>query len=101
MAVFTQVSRRPVAFVLPVMGLMGALVGLFVGPAFGSAVVGIVFGATLSMILAYGIIVTDHLSRKVVRWLLPVLLDVLGLLFIGITGGLVGALFGWFFGGFG
>ena len=44
MAVFTQVSRRPVAFVLPVMGLMGALVGLFVGPAFGSAVVGIVFG---------------------------------------------------------
>ena len=62
MAVFTQVSRRPVASVLPVMGLMGALVGLFVGPAFGSAVVGIVFGATLSMILAYGIIVTDHLS---------------------------------------
>ena len=100
MAVFTQVSRRPVAFVLPVMGLMGALVGLFVGPAFGSAVVGIVFGATLSMILAYGIIVTDHLSRKVVRWLLPVLLAVLGLLFIGLTGVLFGALFGWFFGWF-
>ncbi|MEJ6688272.1 MAG: hypothetical protein QNL02_03640, partial [Paracoccaceae bacterium] len=100
MAVFTQVSRRPVAFVLPVMGLMGALVGLFVGPAFGSAVVGIVFGATLSMILAYGIIVTDHLSRKAVRWLLPVLLAVLGLLFIGLTGVLFGALFGWFFGWF-
>ena len=50
MAVFTQVSRRPVTFVLPVMGLMGALIGLFVGPALGSGLVGIVFGATISMI---------------------------------------------------
>ena len=100
MATFTEVSRRPVSFVLPVMGLMGALIGLFARPAFGSALMGVFVGATLSMVLAYGIIATDHLSRKAVRWLLPVLLAVLGLLVSGLTGALFGALFGWFFGWF-
>ena len=97
---FTQVSRQPVSFVLPVMGFMGALVGLFAGPVFGSAFIGIVFGAAVSVILAYGVIATNKSSRKAVRALLPVLLAVLGLVFLGLASALFGALFGWFFGWF-
>ncbi|MGY9012401.1 MAG: ABC transporter permease, partial [Rhodobacterales bacterium] len=76
---FTQVSRQPVSFVLSVMGLLGALVGLFFGPTFGSAFIGIVLGTAVSVIIAYGILATDKLSRKAVRALLPVLLAVLGM----------------------
>jgi putative spermidine/putrescine transport system permease protein len=97
---FTQVSRQPVSFVLPVMGLLGALVGLFFGPTFGSAFIGIVLGTAVSVIIAYGILATDKLSRKAVRALLPVLLAVLGMVFLGLIGALFGALFGWFFGWF-
>jgi putative spermidine/putrescine transport system permease protein len=97
---FTQVSRQPVSFVLPVMGLLGALVGLFFGPTFGSAFIGIVLGTAVSVIIAYGILATDKLSRKAVRALLPVLLAVLGMVVLGLIGALFGALFGWFFGWF-
>ena len=31
---FSQGARQPLSFVLSVMGLMGAFIGLFVGPAF-------------------------------------------------------------------
>jgi putative spermidine/putrescine transport system permease protein len=62
-----QVSRRPLSFVLPVMGLMGAFIGLFIGPAFGSALIGIIFGSLVAVILAYGISATEYLRPKVVR----------------------------------
>jgi|TARA_B110000285_G_scaffold73125_1_gene84299 putative spermidine/putrescine transport system permease protein len=95
-----QVSRRPLSFVLPVMGLMGAFIGLFVGPAFGSALIGIMFGSVAAVILAYGITATEYLRPKVVRLLLPVLLAALGFLLLGVFGSFCGALIGWFFGWF-
>jgi hypothetical protein len=55
---FSQGARQPLSFVLSVMGLMGAFIGLFVGPAFGSALIGVIFGATISVVLSYGITIT-------------------------------------------
>ncbi|WP_443629837.1 ABC transporter permease [Candidatus Njordibacter sp. Uisw_056] len=95
-----QVSRRPLSFVLPVMGLMGAFIGLFIGPAFGSALIGIIFGSLVAVILAYGISATEYLRPKVVRLLLPVFLAALGFLLLGLFGSFCGALIGWFFGWF-
>ena len=92
-----QVSRRPLSFVLPVMGLMGAFIGLFIGPAFGSALIGIIFGSLVAVILAYGISATEYLRPKVVRLLLPVLLAAVGFLLLGLFGSFCGALIGWFF----
>jgi len=95
-----QVSRRPLSFVLPVMGLMGAFIGLFIGPAFGSALIGIMLGSLVAVILAYGITATEYLRPKVVRLLLPVLLAAVGFLLLGLFGSFCGALIGWFFGWF-
>ena len=95
-----QVSRRPLSFVLPVMALMGAFIGLFVGPAFGSALIGIIFGPLVAVILAYGITATDYLKPNVVRLLLPVLLAGFGFFLLGPFGSFCGAFIGWFFGWF-
>ncbi len=100
MDMFSQVSRRPLSFVLPVMGLMGAFIGLFVGPAFGSALIGIIFGSVFSVIFAFGIAVTEYFRPKAVRLLLPILLGALGFFFLGLVGSFCGALIGWFFGWF-
>jgi len=95
-----QVSRRPLSFVLPVMALMGAFIGLFVGPAFGSALIGIIFGSLVAVILAYGITATDYLKPNVVRLLLPIFLAGFGFFLLGPFGSFCGAFIGWFFGWF-
>ena len=100
MDMFSQVSRRPLSFVLPVMGLMGAFIGLFVGPAFESALIGVIFGSVVSVIFAYGIAVTEYFRPKAVRLFLPTLLAALGFFFLGLVGSFCGALIGWFFGWF-
>ena len=100
MAIFHQVLRRPVSFVLPMMGLMGGFVGVFFGPTFGSALVGLTLVSTVSVFLAYLIISTQYLSQKVIRLILPVPLAILGLIFLGPISGFFGALYGWFFGWF-
>ena len=100
MNTYSQMSRQPLSFVLPVMGLMGAFIGLFIGPGFGSALIGIIFGSAVSVILAYGITATEYLRPTAVRLLLPVLLAALGFLLLGLIGSFLGALIGWFFGWF-
>jgi len=100
MDMFSQASRQPLSFVLPVMGLMGAFIGLFVGPAFESALIGVIFGSVVSVIFAYGIAVTEYFRPKAVRLLLPTLLAALGFFFLGLVGSFCGALIGWFFGWF-
>ena len=61
---FSQGARQPMSFVLSVMGLMGAFIGLFVGPAFGSALIGMIFGAVILVMLSYVITVTEYLNPK-------------------------------------
>ena len=100
MSNLTQGVRQPLSFVLSVMGLMGAFIGLLVGPTFGSVLIGVIFGAVISVVLSYGIAVTEYLKPKFVRLLLPVLLAALGWLFLGLVGSIFGALTGWFFGWF-
>ena len=79
---------------------MGAFIGLFVGPAFGSALIGMIFGAVILVMLSYVITVTEYLKPKSVRLLLPLLLAALGFLFLGLVGSIFGALTGWFLGWF-
>jgi putative spermidine/putrescine transport system permease protein len=52
MAALTTISRKPLSFVLPSMGLLGAAVGLLVGMAMGNGLLGILIGAALSIFIS-------------------------------------------------
>ena len=95
-----KVSRRPLSFVLFMMGLMGAFCGLLFGSAFGSALVGLFSFAIASVFLTSLLILNNYFSSKTIRLFLSVSLAVLGLVFLGPASGFLGALFGWFFGWF-
>ncbi len=95
-----KVSRRPLSFVLFMMGLMGAFCGLLFGSAFGSALVGLFSFAITSVFLTSLLILNNYFSSKTIRLFLSVSLAVLGLVYLGPASGFLGALFGWFFGWF-
>mgnify|MGYP001942433079 CR=1 FL=1 len=99
MAALTPVSRTPVSFYVPVVGLFGALAGLFVGTAQGSTLGGIVLGAAIMALIA--LILTKALpSERAGRLALIGLGALAGYAMGGIAAGLIGLLFGWFFGWF-
>lgn len=99
MAALTPVSRTPVSFYVPVVGLFGALAGLFVGTAQGSTLGGIVLGAAIMALIA--LILTKTLpSERAGRLALIGLGALAGYAMGGIAAGLIGLLFGWFFGWF-
>ena len=100
MAVFNEVSRRSLSFVLLMMGLMGAFFGLLFGPTFGSALVGLLSFAIVSVFLAYLMTSNEYFSSKNIRRTLPVLFAIFGIVFLGPVGAFFGGLFGWFFGWF-
>jgi putative spermidine/putrescine transport system permease protein len=100
MAVFNEVSRRSLSFVLLMMGLMGAFFGLLFGPTFGSALVGLLSFAIVSVFLAYLMTSNEYFSSKNIRRTLPVLFAIFGIVFLGPVSAVFGGLFGWFFGWF-
>ena len=98
MATLTPLSRTEVSFYVPVVAAFGALAGLFVGTAQGSGIIGILLGAALGAVVAWGLTQPKDGIEKPARWGLAIGFLVLGFLFGGIGGGLVGLIFGWFFG---
>lgn len=96
MAALTPISRKPLSLVMPVVGAAGALLGLFVGTANGSGLVGILIGAVLMAALA-GALTSLWDNEKASRWIIFALLAVLGFFFAGIPGLVLGVLSGWFF----
>ncbi|MDT2057523.1 MAG: ABC transporter permease [Planktomarina sp.] len=100
MAVFHEVSRRSLSFVLLMMGLMGAFFGLLFGPTFGSALVGLLSFAIVSVFIAYLMTLNEYFSSKNIRRTLPVLFAIFGLVFLGPVSAFFGVLLGWFFGWF-
>ena len=99
MAALTPISRKPMSMVLPTVAAAGALMGLFVGTANGSGLLGIIIGAAALAAIAYGLVQTG-IDEKQARWGIIILFAALGFLGGGLMGGILAALAGWFSGWF-
>jgi putative spermidine/putrescine transport system permease protein len=95
----TPISRKPMNFVLPVVGLAGAFGGQMVGATLGNALVGIVIGAVLIAALAY-VFMNFDIGERNARWGTVIGILLIGFLVGGLPGMLVGAIFGWLYGWF-
>ncbi|MDX1782288.1 MAG: ABC transporter permease [Thalassovita sp.] len=96
MAALTPISRKPLSLVLPSVAAAGGLLGLFVGTANGSGILGIVIGAGLVAAMGY-LFITVVKNEQMAKWIYIASIAVLGGLFGGIPGLILGAIFGWFF----
>ena len=99
MSSLNTISRKPLSFVLISTGLLGALVGLFMGMANDNLGIGIIVGAALSVVMSYTSILGSAYEMAI-RWGLVVLASVVGFSIYSLTGLLAGGLWGWFFGWF-
>ncbi|WP_323783779.1 ABC transporter permease [Thalassovita sp.] len=96
MAALTPISRKPLSLVLPTIAAAGAFLGLFVGTANGSGLLGVVIGAAL--IAAMGFVYITVLKNETLsKWITILGLAALGYVFGGVPGVVLGALSGWFF----
>ncbi|SFN54680.1 putative spermidine/putrescine transport system permease protein [Roseovarius lutimaris] len=94
----TPVETKPLSFALPVIGAAGAFVGLFVGTAHGSGLMGVVIGAIALMALGFVALKVFGLGmEKTTRKAMIALFVVIGWLVAGLPGLVLGGLFGWFF----
>ena len=99
MAALTPISRTPVSFYLPVVGLAGAFAGLLVGTSQGSSYIGALTGAILMGFVAI-LLTKVSSSEKTMRWLLLIVVAGVGAYFDKLPGFIIGVAFGWFFGWF-
>jgi len=95
----TPISRTPASFHVPVVAAVGGLAGLLVGASRGSALAGVVIGAALLAVMAWGAprVFKDERMAKVA---IVVPFAVLGAVIGGVPGGVLGAIFGQFSGWF-
>ena len=94
----TPVETKPLSFSLPVIGAAGGFVGLFVGTAHGSGLMGVAIGAVALMLLAYIALAVFGLGQeKITRWGLVALFIIAGVLLAGVPGFVLGLLFSLFF----
>ena len=90
MSKFKKPAVDLIRFVLPIMALAGAGFGFLVGTANGSAILGVVIGATCGVALAW-LLVTFVPSKRTGIAASAVLFAIVGLLLAG-TGGVVGGI---------
>jgi putative spermidine/putrescine transport system permease protein len=95
----TVISRKPLSFVLPSMGLLGALFGILMGMSMGNAGLGIMIGAAVSVGLSY-VTILSAAKEKMMRWSLFFLSLISGYYAFGPAGIIAGGLWGWFYGWF-
>ncbi|SLN27647.1 Inner membrane ABC transporter permease protein YdcV [Roseovarius albus] len=96
MAALTPISRKPLSLVLPTVAAAGAILGLFVGTANGSGLMGIIIGAAAIAGLAF--VYTQVLkNEKLAKWISIVGMAALGFVLGGIPAAIIGALAGWFY----
>ena len=96
MAALTPISRKPLSMVLPSVALAGAFAGIFVGAGNGSVLLGILGGAVVIAALAW-VYITVLKNEKLARWINILGFGVLGFVFSGTSGAVIGLLAGWFF----
>ena len=77
MSSLNTISRKPLSFVLISTGLLGALVGLFMGMANDNLGIGIIAGAALSIGMSYTSILGSAYEMAI-RWGLVVLASLVG-----------------------
>ena len=98
MAAPTPISRKPLSFVLPTAGAIGAFLGLFLGTSNGSGLIGMLLGAAVITAMAYGFIV-DLQNEKLAKWISIIGFGIVGYMFGGIiltiVAGLVGMFYHW------
>ncbi len=99
MAALTVISRKPLFFVLPSMGLLGAVFGILMGMSMGNAGLGIVLGIITSVGVSY-FSVLGAAKEKLVRFSLVFLALAAGYFSFGLAGMIACGLCGWFYGWF-
>ena len=99
MSVLTPIARKPLSFVLPIIAIVGTLVGLLVGTANAAGETGALIGLTSFTGLA-AISVKVPLTETIMRWLICVIFLVVGFMLGNIAFSLLGALIGVFTGWF-
>lgn len=99
MAALTPISRTPVSFYVPVVGLAGAFAGLLVGTSQGNSYIGVLTGAVLMGLVAL-LLTKLPSSERTMRWLLLIVAAGVGAYFAQLPGFIIGSAFGWFFGWF-
>ena len=99
MAALTVISRKPLSFVLPSMGLLGAVFGILMGMSMGNPGLGIVIGIITSVGFSY-FSVLGAAKEKLVRFSLVFLALAAGYFYFGLAGMIAGGLWGWFYGWF-
>ena len=83
MAASTPISRKPLSFVLPTAGGIGAFLGLLLGTGNGSGLIGMLLGAAIVAAMAYGFIV-DLQNEKLSKWISVIGFGIVGFMFGGI-----------------
>jgi len=96
MAAPTPISRKPLSFVLPTAGGIGAFLGLFLGTGNGSGLIGMLLGAAVIAAMAYGFIV-DLQNEKLAKWISIIGFGIVGYMFGGIILTIVASLVGMFY----
>ena len=99
MAALNVISRKPLSFVLPSMGLLGAVFGILMGMSMGNAGLGIAIGIITSVGFSY-FSVLGAAKEKLVRFSLVFLALAAGYFSFGLAGMIVCGLCGWFYGWF-
>ncbi len=98
MSTLSIAQRTPVNFYVPVSAAAGAFAGLLVGTSQGSTIIGVLAGAVILAVLAFG--ATTLLAERPARWGILAAFGLAGLLIGALPGLIVGLMFGWFFGWF-
>ena len=93
MALVTPISRKPLSFVLQCCAIMGAFLGLFIGTAAGSGIMGMIGGAVILMGLAT-LYITVIKNEKLSRWLNLAICVVAGFAFAQVGGIVLGLIYG-------
>jgi len=93
MALVTPISRKPLSFVLQRCAILGAFLGLFIGTAAGSGIMGMIGGAVILMGLAT-LYITVIKNEKLSRWLNLALCVVAGFAFAQVGGIILGLIYG-------
>lgn len=97
MATLTPISRKPLPFVLLLVGLFGAVVGLFVGTSMESGVLGTLIGATICTGVGLALVSAPGPERLLCRLNIGIF-TLAGYLFGGLAPAILGFGLGWFIG---
>ncbi|MEM8581410.1 MAG: ABC transporter permease, partial [Pseudomonadota bacterium] len=97
----THVEKKPLGFSLPVIAAAGGFLGIFVGTAQGSTILGLLAGALILAVLGFVCLqMMEGERERTGKWIVRLLAILGGYLVGGFPGLVLGIFFGYFFGWF-